>query len=241
MVVAKEFEPLKEEKMKAYGYIRVSTEDQVKEGISLDAQKEKIKAFSVVNNLNLIEIISDEGVSGKNMDRPGLDRIIELAKGKEAEAVIVYKLDRLSRRTRDLLYLIEDVFKNENTRFFSLTEQIDTSTAMGKFFLTMMGATAQMERELISERTKATLQYKKQQGHSLGRIPYGYNRENGKLVANENEQAIIKKMKKLKRQGKSYRKIANALNEEGVVPRIKKAKWHDSAIWYILNKKIKIK
>lgn len=222
--------------MKAYGYVRVSTEDQAKEGISLDTQKNKIKAFAFMNNFELVEIISDEGLSGKDMERPGLQKLIELSKGEDAEAIIVYKLDRLSRKTRDLLYLIEDVFKKGSSRFFSITEQIDTETAMGKFFLTMMGATAQMERELISERTKATLQYKKSKGESLGRIPYGYTRIDGKLIENEEEQKVIKKMKRWKKEGKSYRKIANLLNEKKIPCRIQKARWHDSAIWYILNK-----
>ena len=225
--------------MKAYGYIRVSTEDQVKKGLSLSVQEKKVKAFCMVNDLELVEIISDEGISAKNMDRPGLKKLIDLSSSSEAEAVIVYKLDRLSRKTRDLLYLIEDVFKKGNTRFFSLTEQIDTNTATGKFFLTMMGATAQMERELTSERTKATLQYKKEQGHSLGRIPYGYDRINGKLTKNKHEQSVIQKIKRWKKEGKSYRKIAILLNEKGIPSRIKSAKWHDSAVWYIINNKKK--
>ncbi|MEW6571347.1 MAG: recombinase family protein [Nitrospirota bacterium] len=221
--------------LKAYGYVRVSTEEQAKEGISLDAQKEKIKAFAVVHDLELVDIISDEGYSGKNMARPGLQKLIDLTKGQAIEAVIVYKLDRLSRKTRDLLFLIEDSFKKGNTRFFSLTEQIDTDTAMGKFFLTLMGAMAQMERELIAERTKATLAYKKDCGDSLGHIPYGNKRVNGKLVEDPDEQRVIREIKKLRRQGKSYRKIACILNDQGIPTRGKKAKWHDSSVWCVLK------
>jgi DNA invertase Pin-like site-specific DNA recombinase len=221
--------------LKAYGYTRVSTEEQAKEGISLSAQKAKIQAFATLKDLNLIEIITDEGLSGKDLNRPGLQRLLELAKDQTAEAVIVYKLDRLSRKTRDLLSLIEDVFKKGNTRFFSLTEQIDTETAIGKFFLTLMGAMAQMERELIAERTKSTLAYKKEKGESLGHIPYGYQRVNGKLLKQEQEQKIIRKIKRLKNQGKSYRKIAKILNMQGVPARSKEAKWHDSTVWYVIN------
>lgn len=223
--------------LKAYGYVRVSTEEQAKEGISLDAQRDKIKAFATLHDLSLIEIIADEGLSGKDLARPGLARLIELVKGKEAEAVIVYKLDRLSRKTRDLLFLIEEVFKKGNTRFFSLTEQIDTETAMGKFFLTLMGAMAQMERELIAERTKATLAYKKGLGESLGHIPYGYQRDKGKLVRNEQEQKVIQKIKRLRRKGIGYRKIAKLLNQTKVPTRSKQAKWHDSSVWYVVNNK----
>lgn len=221
--------------LKAYGYTRVSTEEQAKEGISLAAQTAKIKAFATLKDLDLTEIITDEGLSGKDLNRPGLQRLLELSKGREAEAVIVYKLDRLSRKTRDLLFLIEDVFKKGNTRFFSLTEQIDTDTAIGKFFLTLMGAMAQMERELIAERTKANLAYKKEQGESLGHIPYGYQRIKGKLVKNELEQRVIRKIKRHKKQGKSYRKIAEMLNRQGVSTRSKDAQWHDSTVWYVLK------
>lgn len=227
--------------LKAYGYIRVSTEEQAKEGISLDAQKAKIHAFATLKDLELVEIIADEGLSGKDLDRPGLTRLVELVKGKQAEAVIVYKLDRLSRRTRDLLFLIEEVFKKGNTRFFSLTEQIDTETAIGKFFLTLMGAMAQMERELIAERTKATLAYKKEQGESLGHIPYGYQRVDGKLARNPAETRIVRRMKKLKRQGKSYRDIADILNRKGIPTRTQGTKWYDSSVWYVLTGKGSLK
>ncbi len=224
-------------RLKAYGYVRVSTDEQVREGLSLDAQKAKIGAFAILHDLNLIYIISDEGYSGKDIKRPGLQRLLKLVHGKGTEAVIVYKLDRLSRKTRDLLLLIEDTFKAGNTRFFSLTEQIDTDSAIGKFFLTLMGAMAQMERELIAERTKATLAYKKEQGASLGHIPYGYERIDGKLVKDSKEQKVIRKIKRLRRKGKSYRKIANILNEQGVPAKSKKARWHDSSVWCILNRK----
>jgi DNA invertase Pin-like site-specific DNA recombinase len=223
--------------LNAYGYVRVSTEEQAKEGISLEAQRAKIQAFATVKDLNLIEIVADEGASGKDLNRYGLKRLLDLVKGKQAEAVVVYKLDRLSRRTRDLLFLTEEVFKHGNTRFFSLTEQIDTETAIGKFFLTLMGAMAQMERELIAERTKSSLAYKKEKGESLGHIPYGYKRVNGKLIIEPNEQKTIELIKRLRRQKKGYRKIAKALNEQEVPTRTKGTKWHDSSIWYVVHGK----
>jgi len=220
----------------AYGYTRVSTEEQAKEGISLETQKAKIQAFASLKDLNLVEIITDEGVSGKDLNRPGVQRLLDIVKDKGTEAVIVYKLDRLSRKTQDLLFIIEDIFKKGDTRFFSLTEQIDTETAIGKFFLTIMGAMAQMERELISERTKANLAYKKEIGDSLGHVPYGYQRDKGKLIRNEQEQKIILRIKRLKRDGKSYKKIAEILNEQGILTRNKDAKWHDSTVWYVIRK-----
>lgn len=215
--------------------MRVSTEEQAREGLSMEAQKEKIRSFAKLHNLDLIEIFADEGASGKNLDRDGIETLIKKIEGQQHDSVIVYKLDRLSRRTRDLLLLIEDVFAKGNTRLFSITEQIDTDTAIGKFFLTLMGAMAQMERELISERTKTVLEHKKKLGHSLGHIPFGFNRVDGKLVKSNYEQKIIRNIKRWKREGKSYQWIADKLNEKGVSSRRGK-KWHKSSLWCILNR-----
>lgn len=222
-------------KLRAFGYVRVSTEEQKEEGVSLEAQEEKIKAWALLHDLELVEVIRDEGVSGKDMERPGLQRLIELSHGPESEAVIVYKLDRLSRRTRDLLYLIEEVFKKGNTRFFSITEQIDTETATGRFFLTLMGALAQMERELIAERTRAALWYKKARGDPLGAEPYGFKLEGDGFKEVPEEQRVISRLKRLRAKGKSYREIASILNREGI-PAKRGGKWNPSSIWYILDR-----
>ena len=203
-------------RQKAYGYIRVSTDEQAKEGVSLKVQRAKLKAFAELHDLKLIRIFADEGASGKDLERPGLQQLLELAKDHKAETVLVYKLDRLSRRTRDLLFLIEDVFKQGNTRLLSLTEQIDTDTAMGKFFLTLMAGLAQMERELISERTRSALQYKKERGERLGTTPYGYRtRDDGKLVKVPREMVVVRRIKKMRRgrSKKSYSEIARTLND----------------------------
>lgn len=216
--------------LKVFGYVRVSTEDQAKEGLSIPAQKAKIEAYASLNDLELVEIITDEGFSGKNLERPGVQRLLELVRDQNLEGIIVYKLDRLSRSTKDLLRLIEEVFHKGNTRFFSISEQIDTDTAIGKFFLTLMGALAQMERELIAERTKATLDYKKQKGEHLGAVPYGYTLIEGKLAPKEDEQKILKKMKRWKKEGKSLREIARRLNQEGVSTHRNGVQWSHKAV-----------
>ena len=151
-------EPLK----RAYGYIRVSTDEQVDEGLSLDAQRTRIKGYSKAHDLELIKIYADEGITGRTLERPGLQDLLQQVKGKDGEAIIVYRLSRLSRNTRDLLMLVEDIFLRGNSRLVSINEHIDTESAMGRFLLTIMGAMAQMERELISERTKAALRIKRE-------------------------------------------------------------------------------
>ena len=136
-------------KLRVIGYTRVSTLEQSREGVSLDNQEHKIRAYADLKDMELVEMIVEEGKSGKTMNRPGLQKIISLIESKQIDGVICYKLDRLTRKTRDLLYLIEDVFAKNNIQFISLNENIDTSSASGKFFLTVMGAMAQMERDLV--------------------------------------------------------------------------------------------
>ena len=164
-------------RLKAVGYVRVSTTEQAKEGISLDNQKHKIKTYADLKDLALVEIISDEGLSGKDLNREGITRLLQMIDKKEIDAVIVYKLDRLTRKTKDLLYLVEDVFNKNNIAFYSLNENIDTTTAQGKFFLTLIAAMAQMERELLVERTQDALQELKRQKRRLGnpdKTPFGF-------------------------------------------------------------------
>lgn len=226
----------KKTKLKAYGYIRVSTEEQANKGVSLDAQADKIQTYAALKDLDLVKIIRDEGLSGKDLARPGLQQLLELVRKEEADAIIVYKLDRLTRSTSDLLHLVEEVFRKGNTRFYSISEEIDTDSAVGKFFLTIMGAMAQMEREVISERVKSALGYKKQQGHSLGLVPYGFERIDGELVKNPEEQRILRRMKRWHKEGLGYKRIADRLNEKSIKPRRKKSKWHASTVHHIFKR-----
>ncbi len=196
--------------MKAVGYIRVSTQDQAKEGISLDVQKAKIEAYATINDLELLGIIRDGGASGKSLDRGGIVRLLDLVESGKVEAVIVYKLDRLSRRTLDTLNLIEN-FESKGISFHSISEKVDTKSATGRFFLTILSAIAQMERDMIAERTKDALAHKKQKGEWTGRVPFGFRLENNRLVEDPEQIGVIQKAKRLRRSGKSLREISRAL------------------------------
>ena len=199
--------------MNTYGYIRVSTQEQEKEGISLENQAEKIKAYAKLKDLGEIEIISDPGKSGKNLNRPGIQELKRLVEVGVVRAVIVYKLDRLSRKVTDTLELIE-LFKSKDAVFHSINETIDTKTAMGTFFLNITASLAQMERDLIAERTSDALEYKKQKGEWLGTAPIGYqyDKKSKKLIENESEMKIIQKAKRLRRRGWSYENISKHIN-----------------------------
>ena len=221
--------------IKAIGYARVSSEEQVKEGISLDAQEHKIRAYAEILDFDLVTVVRDEGKSGKNLRRNGLQTVLKSVENKEADAIIVYKLDRLSRRTLDNLALIE-LFDKAGIAFHSIQEKIDTKTAMGRFFLTIIAAYAQMERELIAERTKDALAYKKTNGEVYGEIPYGFKRVKGKLAASEDEQKIIRLIKNLRTRGHGFREIARRLDEKGFKTKKGKQKWHHSTVQRVFQR-----
>jgi len=195
--------------MRTIGYIRVSTEDQAREGVSLDNQENKIRAYADLNGFELVDVIKDEGVSGKTMDRPGMNLINSMIETAEIDAVIVYKLDRLSRKTIDILSTL-DTWEKKNIAFHSITDKIDTKTAAGKFLLTILSALAQMERDLISERTSDALAHKKKAGEWCGRVPFGYKIKGNHLIEDEEAMKAIRKAKRLRSAGKPYRVISRS-------------------------------
>ncbi|MDA8103915.1 MAG: recombinase family protein [Nitrospiraceae bacterium] len=218
--------------VKAVGYIRVSTSEQATEGISLDNQRAKIAAYCGLNDLDLVEIIEDAGKSGKSLNRDGIDRLLSMVKRREIGAVIVYKLDRLSRKVIDTLTLIETLEKAD-IAFHSLNEKIDTSTAMGRFFLNITASLAQMERDLISERTRDALQMKIANHERAGQVPFGWRlaEDGNALIEHEGEQAVIKAARRLHSKGLSYRAICRELEKIG-----QGRKYHPQTIKNILKR-----
>ncbi len=160
------------------GYIRVSTEGQVRDGVSLDVQRERITAYVRAKGLELTDILVDEALSGKTMGRPGLRALLERCRAGAVGHVVVWKLDRLTRKTRHLLNLVEDVFLARQIELHSVSESLDTSTPHGRFVLTLFGGLAQMERELIGDRTRGALAYKRERKEPTSHPPLGF-RANG--------------------------------------------------------------
>ena len=136
--------------MKIALYCRVSTLLQFEKGNSIDEQKKRLQAYCESRGWENFEFFVDAGYSGSNMERPALQELIQRI--TEFDTVLVYKLDRLGRNQREILYLIEDVFGKNNVNFNSITENFDTSTPVGKLMLSMMGAFAELERQQINER-----------------------------------------------------------------------------------------
>jgi site-specific DNA recombinase len=215
--------------MKAIGYARVSTEEQAREGISLDNQIAKIKAYAILNDLDLTEIILDAGKSAKNLKREGIQKIFSMIQSNQVEAVIIYKLDRMFRNTIEALETA-NMLDKKSVSLHSITEKLDTKSAMGRFFFTLTASLAEMERNIIAERTKDALSNKKANHERVGEIPYGYDlTPEGKLVENTLEQKVIEKVIMLRNEGLSYIKIAAHLNKQGYFSK-KGGKWHQESI-----------
>ena len=221
--------------MRVIGYTRVSTDEQAREGISLDNQKTKIAAYCELNDLELVDIIEDAGKSGKDLNREGMQSLLGMIKAGKIDAVVVYKLDRLSRRVRDTLSVM-DLLEKKGIGFHSLTEKIDSKSAMGKFFLNIMASMNQWERDTISERTRDALQHKIRNGERAGQIPYGWAiGDDGKtLTENPQEQEVISLVRELHDKGHSYRAICRELDKEGYEPVGKT--WHAKTIGSILKR-----
>jgi len=198
--------------MRAIGYVRVSHEDQARDGVSLAAQRAQIKAYCRARRWQVVEIFADEGISGKNLHRPGLQRALAGLEERRAKALVVVKLDRLSRSVRDIFALVEETFTGNGASLVSIAENLDATTAMGKAFLGILAVLAQMERELASERTRAALSHVKATGRYLGRPPFGKRRDReGRLVEDHEAQQALRRARRLRQKGASWREICRAI------------------------------
>ncbi|MBM4327965.1 MAG: recombinase family protein [Deltaproteobacteria bacterium] len=220
---------------RAIGYIRVSSQEQAREGISLEMQAAKVRVYCELNDLTLVEIIEDAGISAKSIKgRPGIQSILEMVNARQIDAVVVFKLDRLARNTVECLRMAE-VMDKTGVALHSITEKLDTQSALGRFFFTLTASLAEMERNLIAERTAAALAQKRANGEKTGGLcPYGFRSVNGKLEPDPAEQGVIHRMRGLRAQGVSYRGIADKLTEEGTMTR-KATRFRETQIIRILR------
>jgi len=201
--------------MKAIGYVRVSTTGQAEEGVSLEAQESKIKAWADLNGYSELVIHVDAGISGSRADnREGLQVALR-AVGK-GDALVVYSLSRLARSTKDTLEIAEYLMKRQSD-LVSLSEKIDTTTAAGKMVFRMLAVLSEFERDQIAERTKAAMCHKKSKGERVGAIPYGYNLSTDfkSLIEDPQEQQVISIAKDLFNSGVGLRAIARQLSRKG--------------------------
>ena len=202
--------------MKAIGYARVSTDKQAEKGCSLEAQVEKIRAMAVVHSAELQEVIVDGGESAKTLQRPGMQRLLALVEGKKVEAIIVARLDRLTRSVKDLCALLE-LFEKRGVALISVAESLDTGSAAGRLVITIMAAVSRWEREAIGERTRDALSHKRSKCERVGNIRFGYRlaQDGVHVEPDEAEQAAIAAIRGMRARGRTLRQIARDLNQEG--------------------------
>lgn len=218
--------------MKAVGYVRVSTQGQALDGASLEAQQAKIEAWCMANDYELKAIYQDAGISGTKADRPGLQQALEAT--SKGDALITYSMSRISRSTKDMLRLSERL-KKRKVDLVSLTEKIDTTTAAGKMVFRMMAVLNEFERDIISERTKAALSYKKAIGEKYGPVPFGYRQVEKRLIEVQREANIVADILSMREQGSTLADIANQLNTRGIKGK-RGGKWYASTVRHLISR-----
>ena len=221
---------------RAIGYIRVSTQGQAEDGISLDAQRAKIAAWCNLNDAELVGIFEDAGISGASMaKRDGLHAALK-STGK-GMALVCYSISRLARSTRDMLEIAERL-DAKGADLVSLTEKIDTTTAAGRMVFKMLAVLADFERDQIGERTKMALAHKKANGEVYAPVPFGYEAIEGRLVTVKREAKIVAEILAMREAGASFAAIAEAMNERGIEGK-RGGRWFASTVRYMVNRQVR--
>ena len=199
-------------------YIRVSTEDQAREGFSLGEQEEKLRQLCKYKDFEIYKIYKDAGISAKNMkDRPAFQQMLEDMKAGKLNYIVAYKLDRVTRSVRDLEVLISTL-EQYHCYLICDRDDVNTSTANGRFFVRMLTVLSQLEIEIVSERTKFGLNGAIKAGHIPGKCPLGYYRDKDKTLKIDNTtKDIVLRIFELYLEGKSYQTIANVYNKEKIL------------------------
>lgn len=226
---------LSNEKKVAGIYIRVSTEDQAREGFSLGEQEEKLRSLCEYKEYEVYKVYCDAGISAKDMaHRPQFQEMLNDMKKGKINYIVAYKLDRVTRSVRDLEELI-NLLEENNTYLVCDRDDVNTSTANGRFFVRMLTVLSQLEIEITSERTKFGLNGAIKSGHLPGQIPFGYKKDgNKKTVIDESLKPIVERVFNLYLEGKSFQQIANIFNEENILNK----KWRDSNFEKMINSRI---
>lgn len=223
------------ERRSVVGYVRVSSQEQADEGISLSAQRQKIKQWAELHDNSILGIYSDEGVSGTRTNRIGLQKALEMACTNKS-IFVVYSLSRFSRSTTDTLKFTTQLQK-AGAELVSISEQIDTLSAAGKMIFRVLAVLNEFESDLGGERTKAALDYRRAKGLKTGGFtPYGYKVDKDKRLHFEpKEQQIIERIKAMRARGTNYHAIAKQLNNEGIKTKTGK-KWYGNVIKGIIER-----
>lgn len=225
---------LDNEKKVAGIYIRVSTEDQAREGFSLGEQEEKLKQLCAYKEYEVFKVYCVAGISAKDMEhRPKFQEMLNDMKKGKINYIVAYKLDRVTRSVKDLEELIT-LLEENHCYLVCDRDDVNTSTANGRFFVRMLTVLSQLEIEIVSERTKFGLNGAIKSGHLPGIVPFGYKKDNKKTVIDESTKPIVERVFNLYLEGNSYQTIANIFNKEKVLNKT----WYDSHFEKMINNRI---
>lgn len=223
--------------MRVVIYVRVSTQEQAKEGYSIQEQIDRLQKYCEAMGWTVVKVYTDPGYTGATMDRPALNQMIRDIKAGRADKVVVYKLDRLSRSQLDTLYLIEKVFIQNNTDFVSMNENFDTSTPFGRAMIGILAVFAQLEREQIRERMQMGKEARAKEGKFGGSwaVPIGYDYipEKDALIINEYERMQVLEVFDMFFAGVGIKRIEKIMAEKGF--KHKHGTWNDKTIRNVMR------
>jgi site-specific DNA recombinase len=224
--------------LKAVGYIRVSSEEQAASGFGLTTQEQAIRAFATSQGYELVEVISDPGVSGATMpsERPGYGRIMEMAEAGSFAVLLVWKFDRLARQIVYAVTAANDLHERLGVQLRSVTEPIDTATPMGRTVFAILAGMAEQERAVITERTFLGRREKATRGgYAGGAAPLGYRKDSKASLAVDDAQAVtVRRIFASRAEGQGLQQIADALNSE-LVPTARGGRWWPATVRYVLD------
>ncbi len=219
--------------MRAALYARVSTEDQAREGFSLDAQVKRMEAYCRVRGWEIADVYRDEGHSGRSISRPEYSRM--MSELDRWDVLVVLKMDRIHRNSVNFTLMMNDL-RDKGKEFNSMQDKFDTTTAMGRFVMDIMQRIAQLESEQIGERVKLGMTFKAKggDGHLGSGHPYGYRYEDGELLVVEEEASVVRMMYDMRIRGSTLKDIATFLNSNGY-PSKKGGKWSSQTVSGVLK------
>ena len=216
-------------------YCRVSTEEQAASGLGLDSQEHRCRSWAEADNLTVVEVVRDEGVSARTLAREGLQRAISLL--RPGRVLLAYKLDRLTRTVSDFPTLAR-MIEAQGGEWATVAERFDTASATGRLVLNVLLALSEHERDQTSERTRLALAAKRLRGERIGTTPLGYGtRPDGTVEVVQSEMAAVLRARELRAHGLTLRAIADQLTREGFQPK-RGGPWHPMTVKRIVNPRL---
>jgi DNA invertase Pin-like site-specific DNA recombinase len=216
-------------------YCRVSTEEQAASGLGLEAQEYRCRSWAEADGLTVVEVVRDEGVSARTLEREGLQRAIALL--RPGRVLVAYKLDRLTRTVSDFPTLAR-MIEAQDGEWATVAERFDTASATGRLVLNVLLALSEHERDQTAERTRLALAAKRQRGERIGTTPLGYvTLPDKSLAVVEQEMAAVSRARELRAQGLTLQAIADQLTQEGFQTK-RGGRWYPTTVKRIVEPRL---